>query len=181
MPRPAFPFAAWPAAALAALVAAAPAAAQPRPEPQRLGAFQSWTAATAQENGQKVCYAFARAARSEGGPQNRAAVTLTVTHRAAGRDQVAVSVGYPYPRQAEAVLTVGTAEARSYGVVQSSAFFPNGAQLIAAFRNGRDAVVRSPGPPGRPAVTDTFPLAGFGAAYDAISRECPAQAPRPAR
>jgi hypothetical protein len=28
-------------------------------------------------------------------------------------------------------------------------------------------------------VTDTFPLAGFSAAYEAISRECPA--PRPAR
>ena len=76
-------------------------------------------------------------------------------------------------------MTVGTTEFRSYATVQSSAFFQNGAQLIGAFRNGRDAVVRSPGPPGRGAVTDTFPLAGFSAAYEAISRECPA--PRPAR
>lgn len=158
---------------------ALPALAQPRPEPQRLGTHQSWTAATHQEGGQKVCYAFARASRSEGGPQNRQTVTLTVTHRPNGRDQVAVSVGYPYPRGAEAVLTVGTQEFRSYGVVQMSAFFQNGAQLIAAFRNGREAVVRSPGPPGRPAVTDAFPLAGFANAYEAISRECPA--PRPAR
>jgi invasion protein IalB len=171
---------------LAVLLAAASfgraAEAQQRPAPQRLGNFQSWTAATHQENGQKVCYAFTRAARSEGGPQNRQAVTLTVTHRPGGRDQVAVSVGYPYPRQAEAVLAVGTAEFRSYGVVQMSAFFQNGAQLIQAFRNGREAVARSPGPPGRPAVTDTFALSGFSAAYEAISRECPAApAPRPAR
>jgi invasion protein IalB len=163
------------------LGAALPASAQaPREQPQRIGqgTFQSWTAATHNENGQKVCYAFARSARSENAPGNRGAVTLTVTHRASGRDQVAMSVGYPYPRAAEAVLTVGTAEFRSYGVVQSNAFFQNGAQLIAAFRNGREAVARSPGPPGRPAVTDTFPLAGFSAAYEAISRECPA---RPAR
>jgi invasion protein IalB len=165
---------------IAALLAAAPAAAQQRAEPQRLGVHGSWTAATHVENGQKVCYAFARAARSENAPGNRGPVTLTVTHRANGRDQVAVSAGYPYPRAAEAVLTVGTTEFRSYGVVQSSAFFQNGAQLIAAFRNGREAVARSPGPPGRPAVTDNFPLAGFSAAYDAISRECPAGA-RPAR
>lgn len=145
-----------------------------RPQPTRIGTFQNWIAAHTQEQGQKVCYAFTRAARSEGGPQNRATVTLTVTHRASGRDQVAVSVGYPYPRQAEAVMSVGTQEFRSYGVVQSSAFFQSGAQLIAAFRNGREAVVRSPGPPGRGAVTDTFPLAGFSAAYEAISRECPA-------
>lgn len=186
------------AALLPALLAAAPlpaAAQQARPQapaqgqgqeqraqPTRIGQFQNWTAAHTLEQGQKVCYAFTRAARSEGGPQNRATVTLTVTHRPSGRDQVAVSVGYPYSRQAEAVMTIGTQEFRSYGVVQSSAFFQSGAQLIAGFRNGREAVVRSPGPPGRAAATDTFPLAGFAAAYDAISRECPAAAPAaPAR
>lgn len=179
MPRNLLPFA-GPALAALAVAVALPVAAQqqPRPTPQRLGNFQSWTAASTQENGQKVCYAFTRAARSEGGPQNRSTVTLTVTHRPSGRDQVAVSVGYPYPRGAEAVLAVGSQEFRSYGVVQSSAFFQNGAQLIAAFRNGREAVVRSPGPPGRGAVTDAFPLAGFAAAYEAIGRECPAQAPQ---
>lgn len=160
-----------------ALLAAGPALAQPaqRGQPQRIGpgTFGSWIAATHVENGQKVCYAFARAARSENAPGNRGGVTLTVTHRQAGRDQVAVSVGYPLPRGAEAVLHVGSAEFKSYGVVQSNAFFQNGAQLIAAFRGGREAVVRSPGPPGRPAVTDTFPLSGFSAAYEAISRECP--------
>ena len=169
-------------------LAISPAAAQAQPQaqgqaaraqPTRIGTFQNWIAAHTQEQGQKVCYAFTNPTRSEGGPQNRSTVTLTVTHRSTGRDQVAVSVGYPYPRQAEAVLTVGTTEFRSYATVQSSAFFQNGAQLIGAFRNGRDAVVRSPGPPGRGAVTDTFPLAGFSAAYEAISRECPA--PRPAR
>jgi hypothetical protein len=151
-----------------------------RQQPTRIGEFQNWIAAHTQEQGQKVCYAFTRAARSEGGPQNRTTVTLTVTHRPTGRDQVAVSVGYPYPRQAEAVLTIGTQEFRSYAVVQSSAFFQSGAQLIAGFRNGREAVVRSPGPQGRGAATDTFPLAGFAAAYAAISRECPAATPAPA-
>jgi invasion protein IalB len=165
--------------ALALIALVQPAAAQQRQQPQRLGTHQAWTAATHQENGQKVCYAFTRATRSENGPQNRQTVTLTVTHRPNGRDQVAISVGYPYPRQAEAVLSVGNQEFRSYGTVQMSAFFQNGPQLIAAFRAGRDATVRSPGPPGRPAVVDTFPLSGFANAYDAINRECPA--PRPGR
>ena len=189
MPRPARIAVLVPALLAAALAPAAAQQARPqapaqdpaqRQQPTRIGEFRNWIAAHTQEQGQKVCYAFTRAARSEGGPQNRGTVTLTVTHRPTGRDQVAVSVGYPYPRQAEAVLTIGTQEFRSYGVVQSSAFFQSGAQLIAGFRNGREAVVRSPGPPGRAAVTDTFPLAGFAAAYDAISRECPAAAPTPA-
>jgi invasion protein IalB len=163
--------------AIAMLIATA--AAQQRQEPSRIGSFQAWTAATLQEGGQRVCYAFTRAARSDGGPANRGVVTLTVAHRLGGRDQVAVSVGYAYARGAEALMTVGTQEFRSYGVVQASAFFQNGAQLIAALRNGRDAVARSPGPGGR-SVTDVFPLNGFTAAYEAISRECPPQA-RPGR
>lgn len=151
-------------------------AAAQRAQPQRLGSFQSWTAATHQESGQKVCYAFTRAARSEGAPGNRQAVTLTVTHRPSGRDQVALSVGYGLPRQGESVLSIGPAEFRSYGVVQSSAFFQNGAQLIQALRSGREAQSRSPTPTGRGTVSDVFPLSGFTAAYDAISRECPAGA-----
>src|SRR5512135_969101 len=108
-----------PILAAALLVAgswSSPGHAQPaqREQPQRIGqgTFGSWTAATHTENGQKVCYAFARAARSENAPGNRGAVTLTVTHRPAGRDQVAVSVGYPYPRASEAVLTIGSNEFR---------------------------------------------------------------------
>lgn len=158
----------------ALLVAAVPAAAQRRAQPQRLGIHQSWTAATTQEGGQKVCYAFARVARSNGAPGNRGVVTLTVTHRPSGRDQLTVSVGYPYAREAEAVMRIGSAEFRSYGGVGSSAFFQSAPNLIAELRNGRDATVRSAGPGGRGTVTDTFPLSGFGNAYAAISRERPA-------
>jgi len=163
-------------ALIAACLLVTPAAAQQRVQPERLGTHGAWTAAKHQEGGQTVCYAFARAASSQGAPSNRVTVTLTVTHRPTGRDQVAVSVGYPLPRSGESVLTVGNAEFRSYAVVGSSAFFQNGAQLIAAFRGGREAVARSPGPPGRQAVSDTFSLSGFSAAYQAISRECPARA-----
>lgn len=145
-----------------------------RAQPQRLGTHSAWTAATHQEGGQKVCYAFTRAERGAGAAaQSRQNVTLTVTHRAAGRDQIAVSLGAPLPRQAAVAMTVGSDEFRSYGVVQSSAFFQNNDNLIGAFRAGRDAVVRSPGP-GRTTLTDTFSLVGFTAAYEAISRECPA-------
>ncbi|NKC32332.1 invasion associated locus B family protein [Falsiroseomonas selenitidurans] len=161
---------------LAALVLPFAAEAQPRAQPQRLGAHQSWTAATHQEGGQKICYAFARSGDGENAARRN--VMLTVTHRPAGRDQVAVSVGQALPRGAEAVMTVtssgGNNDFRSYGVVGASAFFQGGTTLIDAFRAGRDAMVRTPGAGGRP-VTDTFSLIGFTAAYEAISRECPAR------
>lgn len=164
---------------LAALLLAIPAEAQqrqqPRPSgPQQLGSFQAWTAATLTENGHRICYAFARAARSQGAPANRGQVTLTVAHRPNGRDQVALSAGYALARTATSVLAVGDDETRSYGVVQSSAFFAGGEELVGHFRRGRDATTRTPGPNGRGTVTDVFSLLGFTAAYEAISRACPA-------
>src|SRR4051812_6257140 len=79
-------------------------AAQAQPRPQKLGDFQSWTAASFAEGGQKTCYAFARPSKAEG---NRQGVMLTVTHRHNARDTVTISAGYTFPRNAEATVTVG--------------------------------------------------------------------------
>ncbi|MBC4013960.1 invasion associated locus B family protein [Siccirubricoccus deserti] len=139
--------------------------------PKKLGEFQSWIAATYTEGGQKICYAFARASRSEGA--SRQNVMLTVTHRPAARDTVTISAGYTYPRTVTDVeVTVGSHELPFY-TAGSTAAARNSAAAIRAMRAGRDAVAKAPGPNGRGRVTDTFPLAGFSAAYDAISRECP--------
>lgn len=163
--------AAWPAAEAAA-----------QPAPQRIGEFQSWTAATHAEGGQKVCYAFTRATRSEGVP-NRAPgnVLLVVTHRPKGRDQVALQAGYAYPRNADGgnpvQVTVGAAKVGFY-TAGSSAFARDNKAALAALKNGREAVARGPLPNGGSGqASDAFSLAGFGAALDAISRECPASAP----
>jgi hypothetical protein len=139
--------------------------------PKKLGEFQSWIAATYNEGGQKICYAFARASRSEGG--NRQNVMMTVTHRPNGRDTVTISAGYTYPRTVNDVqVTVGSNELAFY-TAGSTAAARDGAAAIRAMRAGREAVAKAAGPNGRGQVTDTFPLAGFSAAYDAISRECP--------
>jgi hypothetical protein len=141
--------------------------------PKKLGEFQSWIAATYTEGGQKICYAFTRAGRSEGA--NRQNVMMTVTHRPNARDTVTISAGYTYPRTVTDVqVTVGSHELPFYTAGTTAAARDNAA-AIRAMRGGRDAVAKAPGPNGRGQVTDTFPLAGFSAAYDAISRECPAR------
>jgi hypothetical protein len=141
--------------------------------PQKLGQFGSWTAASYTEGGHKVCYAFARASKVEG-VANRPGqqVLLTVTHRPQGRDQVALRVGYPYPRDAEVKLHVGGTELPFY-TAGSDAFSRDGAAAVRAFRGGREVVARGPGPGNRGAAHDVFPLAGFAQAYEAISKECP--------
>jgi invasion protein IalB len=165
--------AAFSALLLLPLALGSPAAAQQRPAgPQRLGAFGNWTAATYQEGGQKVCYAFTRASKSEGGG-SRQNVILTVTHRPQGRDQVAMQSGYTYPRNAEVEVAVGATELPFY-TNGGSAFAREGAKVVAVLKGGRDAVAKGPLAT-RGTATDTFSLSGFSAAYDAISRECPAR------
>ena len=78
--------------------------AAPANAPRRLGDFQSWTAAVHSEGGQKVCYAFTRASRTD---PSREGVILTVAHRSSGRDQVALSAGYAYPRNAAVTVAIG--------------------------------------------------------------------------
>jgi hypothetical protein len=158
----------------AALLSAGPVAAQ-QASPRKIGQFQGWTAATFIDAGQKVCYAFARPARSEGAPRSN--VLLTVTHRPQARDTVTIAPGYTYPRNAEAMATIGAAEL-AFRAAGTFAAAQDGGAAVRSFRGGREAVLKGPGPNGRGQVVDAFALAGFGAAYDAISRECPAGARR---
>ncbi|MCQ4161825.1 invasion associated locus B family protein [Roseomonas sp. GC11] len=153
-------------------VMSGPALAQQQQRPQALGTFQDWTAATHMEGGRKVCYAFTRATKAEGAG-SRQNVILTVTHRPQGRDQVALRAGYTYARNADVTVTVGGSELDFY-TAQDNAFAREGGKAVAAFRNGSQAVAKGQGPQGRGTATDTFSLSGFSAAYEAISKECPA-------
>ena len=155
--------------ALPALAQQRPAAPAQQPGPRQLGSFRDWTAATYQENGQKICYAFTRASKTEPARQG---VVLTVTHRPAGRDAVALSAGYAYPRNAEVTMAIGQTNLPFY-TGGNSAFARDGAAVVAAMRGGSRAVMRGPGAGGRGNANDQISLAGFSAAYDAIVRECP--------
>lgn len=155
--------------ALPALAQQRPAAPAQQPGPRQLGSFRDWTAATYQENGQKICYAFTRASKTEPARQG---VVLTVTHCPAGRDAVALSAGYAYPRNAEVTMAIGQTNLPFY-TGGNSAFARDGAAVVAAMRGGSRAVMRGPGAGGRGNANDQISLAGFSAAYDAIARECP--------
>ena len=165
-----------PLLAPALLVVSAAAQQAPAAQPRKLGQFQSWTAAVHTEAGHKICYAFSRASKAEGvvnRPANQ--VLLTVTHRPQGRDAVALRAGYAYPRNAEVKVQVGSNEFTFY-TSGSDAHGRDGAAAVRAFRAGREVMARGPGPNNRGNASDSFALAGFAQAYEAISRECPAAA-----
>ncbi len=161
------------------LCLASPAFAQTRPAhvpvqatPKAIGRFEDWTAATHEEAGQTVCYAFSRASSSVPALPGRGDVVLTVTQRPGGsRDSVALSAGFAYAAGADVTLRVDQASLAFY-TAQRSAFARDGRSTIAALERGRHAIAKSPGPRGT-LVVDTFSLRGFSPAYAAINKACP--------
>ena len=170
---------------LPVLLIAAPALAQPRPShpaphtathpaaagPKAIGKFDDWTAATHQEGGQTVCYAFTRASTSAPPVAGRGDVVLTVTQRpGSARDAVAISAGFAYAANAEVQLQVESTALPFY-TSQRSAFARDGHAVVGAFERGRQAVAKSPGPRNTQ-IVDTFNLRGFSPAYAAINKAC---------
>ena len=167
------------------LLLAAPAAAQaPRkkpPEhaagerrtagPRKIGQFEDWIAATHQESGQLVCYAFTRAQSSVPAKPGRGGVILTVTHRATGRDAVALEAGFAYNPGATVTVQADQVGLEFY-TSQRAAFARNGRSAVAAFGNSGRAIARSPGQRDEK-IVDTFSLKGFKAAHAAIGKACP--------
>lgn len=169
--------------AVLALLLATPALAQTAahktdakspPPPKELGKFDDWIAATHQETGATICYAFVPVKNSAPALPNRGPVILTVTERATGRDAVAVTAGYVFPKGAAPTMQVGTAGLDFY-TSGSDAFARDGKATVAAFQKGEVAIMRSPGNREGQVVVDNFSLRGFSAAYAAISKACPAK------
>ena len=142
--------------------------------PKELSKFDDWIAATHQESGTTICYAFVPAKNSAPALPNRGQVILTVTERATGRDAVAITAGYAFPKGAAPTMQVGTAGLDFY-TSGSDAFARDGKAAVADFQKGEVAIMRSPGPREGQVVVDNFSLRGFSAAYAAISKACPAK------
>ncbi|HET6183960.1 MAG TPA: invasion associated locus B family protein [Acetobacteraceae bacterium] len=139
--------------------------------PKALGTFGAWTAATYEQNGQTVCYAFTRAHPvGTAGPNGP---LLTVTERPASRDEVAITGTSEYPKDSEVMLQVGQAGVEMY-TAGRDAFARDPKAAVAALRRGSQAVARAPDTHGARSV-DTYSLDGFTKAYDAIIKACPAR------
>jgi predicted aspartyl protease len=148
--------------------------------PKAIGAFDDWIAATNQEAGQPVCFAFTRAQSSTPSLPGRGAVLLTVTQRASGRDAVAIEAGFAFIPNVSVTMQIENVGLDFY-THQRAAFARNGSAVVSSMARSSTGVgtVRSPGPNGEQ-VTDTFSMRGFAAAYAAISRACPTGSTTPA-
>lgn len=141
--------------------------------PKKLGSFDDWTAATHQEGGATVCYAFTYPTGSVPKLAGRGDVVLTVTQRPTARDEVALTAGFTYAPGAAVTIQVDQTGLDFY-TAQRNAFARDGRAAIAAFQKGSQAQARSPGPHDAH-IVDSFSLRGFSAAYAAITKACPAR------
>jgi hypothetical protein len=164
-------FALLPSVALAQTRPAPKPAAPAANTPKALGKFDDWQAATFNEGGQTVCYAFVRAKTAPPPIPGRGEVLLTVTHRPASRDAVSISAGFAYAPGATVAVQANAATLEFY-TAQRSAFARDGKATIAAFQKAPAVVAKSPGPKAT-TVADSFSLKGFSAAYAAINKACP--------
>ncbi|HEX7388466.1 MAG TPA: invasion associated locus B family protein [Acidiphilium sp.] len=148
-------------------VAAQTSAEQPKP----LGVFKSWTAATYGSGADKACYAFATAKAAK--DSKAVPAMLTVTERASYRDEVSLSQGVAYSKDAKVTLAVGTANL-GFFTKGSMAYALDSKSAVRAFLAGASVTATATAPHAKP-VTDDFGLDGFSDAYKAIVKACPAK------
>jgi hypothetical protein len=147
----------------------------PPPQPQKLGAVQSWTAYSAPEKGGHICYVVGEPAKSEPQGAKRDPVHLLVTHNTADKTTGVVSfvAGYGFKDGSPAELDVG-GKKFSLFTKDDTAWARDAATdkaIVDAMLKGKQAVIKGGSARGT-ATTDTYVLAGFPKVLGEIDKAC---------
>ena len=160
--------------ALAVLLGAAGVQAQVRQNGQ-LGTFADWSAFRDTSGSQPVCYIGSLPKRSAGTYSQRGNTYIQVTHRPADKsyDVVSVTAGYPYQPKSQVEVEIDGKDFALYAEGGLAwADDKTDVELVEAMRRGRQLIVRGTSSRGTQ-TTDTYSLAGFTAARNAIEKACP--------
>ena len=139
-----------------------------------------WTAYTAVEQGNKICYTVARPTRSEGNYSRRGDVYAIVTHRPSRGSYSVVSImaGYPYKPKTQIYVSIDHRQFTMIGHGETAWLQGTGDDdLVAAMQSGREMVVTGYSQRGTRTV-DTFKLMGFTASHNRINEACPRESSR---
>lgn len=132
-----------------------------------------WEAYSYTEKKEKVCYAAARADRTQGGEKGRTGTALAVTHRGKAHNEVSLIGDYGFKDGSTATLKVGATK-QSLMTKGKSAWAKDAKadqEIIAAMIKGKDVVLTTTPAKGSE-ITDTVSLTGFSQALAAIDRAC---------
>jgi hypothetical protein len=148
--------------------------------PKPLGAFNEWTAYSAGNAGALVCYVYAEPKDTAPDNIKRGAVYVQVAHRQKDKvaNELSVTAGYPYRKDSEAELEIDGAKFALF--TKDEGAWARDAKtetaVVKAMRAGKRMIVRGTSARGTK-TTDTYSLAGFGAAITAINTACGVKAP----
>lgn len=167
------PFAALFAAVALFAIAAVPASAQ---QTVPLGTFNDWWAFRHTAGSTSFCYIGSAPKKSVGANGQRASTYVQITHRPADKsfDVVSVTAGYTYRPGSPVEVKI---DGKDYALYTDGgrAWATDAArdvEMVAAMRRGRQMTVRGTSSRGAQTV-DTYSLAGFTAARQAIEAACP--------
>ena len=140
-----------------------------------LGNFDDWTAYSANDGLEQVCYMASQPTKSQGKYSRRDDVFLIVTHRPQKAFDVVNSVaGYTYKSTSKPELIIDKNKAIELKGHEDKAWAKNSetdAKLVAEMKKGTIATLIGTSARGTK-TTDTFSLKGFSKAYDAINKAC---------
>ncbi len=144
-------------------------------EAKVLGTFRSWTAYQYAENGKPVCFMASKPTSSLPAGARRGEIYVMVTHRPGDNQNSVVSVvnGYSFRPNSEVALTIGR---------QNFALFTQGdtawakdgtadKAIMQVVKSGSTMTIVGTSARGTK-TTDTYSLAGSGAALEAINKAC---------
>ncbi len=143
---------------------------------ERLGEFTHWTAYAFKENGKKTCYMASAPTKDEGTYKKRGKIYARVTHRPAEntKDEVSFLAGYNFKDGSWIKVKIDKKKPFDLFTHEDSAWAPDQAadrKLVRAMKAGNQMVVEGTSSRGT-ATKDTYSLAGFTRAYNAIAKAC---------
>lgn len=144
--------------------------------PTEIGEFKDWTAYSYQEGNNTVCYMASTPKKEEGNYKTRGDIYAVVTHRPADKSYNVVNFvsGYPFKKGSNVVVKIGTTSFNNLFTSGDNAWAPDSVtdkKLVDTMKRGERMIVEGISSRGTK-TKDTYSLAGFTGAYNAISAKC---------
>lgn len=143
---------------------------------ERIGDFKDWSAFTAKEGDEPVCFMSTQPSKAEGNYTRRGEIFALVSHRPVENRQGEVSfvAGYTFQDNSVVEVSIDGSQAFTLYTKDDGAWARDSdtdKKLIDEMIKGSRMVVRGISSRGTK-TTDTYSLSGFTAAYRAINGAC---------
>ena len=139
------------------------------------GVYKDWIVHTYREANSKVCLIYSTPKKAEGKYTRRGAIYAIVGHRPGEKitNQVQLEAGYTYQKDSEVTVEIGDKKFTLFSENDSAWVDSRKVEgaLVKAMKSGHRMIVRGVSSRGTK-TTDTYSLAGFTAAHNAIGKAC---------